>query len=86
MKVEEKLEELGYLIFTTCEDNVMIGCKCLNVVYNIHIIIRDDKVVDYNIKVDSFIRHQSDIDRIQTAYSVLQSDLKELKNEYKNIW
>ena len=85
MRVEEKLEELGYLIFT-CEDNVMIGCKCLNAVYNIHIIIRDDKIVDYNIKVDSFIRHQSDIDRIQTAYSVLQSDLKELENEYKNIW
>ena len=85
MKVEEKIEELGYLIFTTCEDNVMIGRKCLNDVY-IHIIIRDDKVVDYNIKVDSFIRHQSDIDRIQTVYGVLQSDLKELKNEYKNIW
>ena len=84
MKVKEKLEELGYLIFTTCEDNVVIGCKCLNTV-NIHIIIRDDKIVDYNIKVDSFIRHQSDIDRIHTAYNVLQSDLKELKNEYKNI-
>ena len=84
MKVEEKLEELGYLIFTTCEDNVMIGRKCLNAVY-IHIIIRDDKMVDYIIKMDWFIRHQSDIDRIQTAYNVLQSDLKELKNEYKNI-
>ena len=84
MKVEEKLEELGYLIFTICEDNVMIGCKCLNTV-DIHIIIRDYKIVDYNIKVDLFIRHQSDIDNIQPAYSVLQSDLKELENDYKRI-
>lgn len=85
MKVEEKLEELGYLIFTTCEDNVMIGRKCLDTVY-IHIIIRDGKIVDYIIKMDWFIRHQSDIDRIQTVYNVLKNDLKELKNEYKNIW
>ena len=78
MKVEERLKELGYLIFTTCEDNVMIGRKCLNSVY-IHIIIRDDKIVDYNIEMDWFIEHQSNIDRIQTAYGVLQSDLKELE-------
>ena len=85
MKVEEKLEELGYLIFTTCEDNVMIGRKCLDAVY-IHIIIRDGKIVDYIIKMDWFIRHQSDIDRIQTVYNVLKNDLKELKNEYIIIW
>ena len=30
---------------------------------------------------DLVVRNQSDIDNIQTAYSVLKNDLKELENE-----
>lgn len=83
MKVEEKLEELGYLIFTG-ENNVNIGCKYLNNTY-IHMTIKNGKLYDFDVRGNLFIKHQSDIDNIQTAYNVLKSDLKELKNEYKNI-
>ena len=83
MKVEEKLEKLGYWIFTG-ENNVMIGCKCLNAVY-IHMTIRDGKLYDFDVRGNLFIKHQSDIDNLQIAYNVLKSDLKELENEYKNI-
>ena len=83
MKVEEKLKKLGYTI-SNC-NTVKIGCKWFNNAY-IEIIIRDGKIDDYDVRGNLFIKEQSDIDNIQTAYNVLQSDLKELKNEYKNIW
>ena len=84
MKVEEKLEQLGYLIFIG-ENNVNIGCKYLNNTY-IHMTIKNGKLYDFDVRGNLFIKHQSDIDNIQTMYSILQSDLKELENEYKNIW
>ena len=78
MELEEKLEELGY-IMSTCE-NLRIACKLLNNAY-IHIIIKDGKLYNYDVRGNLFIKYQSDIDNIQTAYNVLKSDLKELKNE-----
>lgn len=84
MEVEDKLIKLGYTI-STCENHrIRIGSKLLNNAY-IHIIIIDGKIDDYDVRGNLFIREQSDIDNIQTAYNILQSDLKELENEYKRI-
>ena len=83
MKLEEKLKELGYTIATYA--NLKIACKLINNAY-IHIAITmNGKIDDYNVRGNLFIKHQSDIDNIQTAYNILQNDLKELENEYKNI-
>lgn len=48
MKVEEKLEELGYLIFTS-ENDVNIGCKYLNNTY-IHMTIKNGKLYDFDVE------------------------------------
>ena len=82
MKVEEKLEELGYTIATYA--NLKVAYKLVNNAY-IHIAITmNGKIDDYNVRGNLFIKEQSDIDNIQTAYNILQSDLKEL-GEWKLI-
>ena len=81
--MEEKLRQLGYRISSL--DNIVMGEKWLHDYdFCITIILDDGKLYDYHM-TNLVVRKQSDIDNIQTAYSVLQSDLKELENEYKNI-
>ena len=76
--MEEKLRQLGYSILTC--GNIVMGEKHLHD-YNfyIEIVLINGKLYDYYMP-DLVVRNQSDIDRIQTAYNVLQSDLKELEN------
>lgn len=78
----EKLKALGYRIMT-CE-NIMVGTKHFNEFY-LDITLTNGIITDYEVMGSSFVRNQSDIDNIQTAYNILQNDLKELENEYKNI-
>ena len=77
--MEEKLRQLGYSILTC--GNIVMGEKRLHD-YNfyIEIVLINGKLYDYYMP-DLVVRNQSDIDNIQTAYSVLQSDLKGLENE-----
>ena len=83
MKAEEKLEELGYRILF-CGDFVMCAKRLHNYNFLLTIILINERVDDYYM-TDLVVTNQSDIDNIQTAYNILQSDLKELENEYKNI-
>ena len=81
--MEEKLRQLGYRISSL--GNTVMGEKWLHDYdFCITIILDNGKLYDYHM-TNLVVRKQSDIDNIQTAYSVLQSDLRELENEYKNI-
>lgn len=76
MELEEKLRKLGYSILTC--GNFVMGDKHLHD-HNLYlsIILMNGRLYDYYM-ADLVVSNQSDIDNIQTAYNILQSDLKEL--------
>lgn len=83
MELEEKLSKLGYSIMYG-GDFIMGNKRLHDYNFRLSITVVNERVDDYYM-ADLVVRNQSDIDNIQTAYNILQSDLKELENEYKRI-
>ena len=83
MELEEKLSKLGYNILY-CGDFLMCDKRLHDYNFLLTIILINERVDDYYM-TDLVVRNRSDIDNIQTAYNILQNDVKELENEYKRI-
>lgn len=72
-----KLHKLGYALFE--EESKLIAIKMCGEI-TLFIIIRNNSIVNYYLTNYIPISTQKDIDRLQIAYNILQSDIKEIRN------
>ena len=85
-KLEEKLEELGYVFDIFCFR------KCIHInssKFDIVLYFKKKNLFDYKLfmynEIDGLIpqvKTQQDIDNLQLAFNEMQKDLKVLNNEY----
>lgn len=77
-KLEEKLEELGY-VYNAYNKNYI---KIHKYLWEFTIVIRENSIdgfITSSTEIDVFIECQNDIDYFQNLYDLLKQDLEELR-------